>query len=188
MQIQKFDLSHLKSAVQSMTSPMKVHEFMEANPEPKGDAFWWALPKLQAYAESLNFPVSFRDPDELDQLYQLEKLLGIRKDRFCHGMAASKDEDYTEGVIYLHPESTVDENTRVLCHEIAHVLVAHTDNVANDEITAESTAHVVCKELGLNTWNFSMPYVTPHYHMDDGKFFDDDINTAANAILDGAFR
>ncbi len=67
----------------------------------------------------------------------------------------------TKGIVVL-TDSTPGQQFATLAHELAHAILHGADDhhdTATKEVEAESTAFVVCHALGLDTSNFTLPYV-----------------------------
>lgn len=175
----QFDLSTLQAAVKRMNDEDTWRQFRNDNPYTGGDKFSWALPRLARLAEQIHYPVRVQDPVTVHSSLA-SALVGGK----VYGLCRSETAEFTNGAIYLHPDNSPDENVRVLSHELTHAIVAHGHWEADDEITAETSAHIVCKNLGLDTWNFTLPYVALNYHPADGIFRPADIHMAVNRIME----
>jgi hypothetical protein len=174
----QFDLSTLQAAVKRMNDEDTWRQFRNDNPYMGGNKFSWALPRLARLAEQIYFPVMVQDPVTIHD--SLASDVGGK----VFGMCRSETAEFTNGTIYLHPDNTPDENVRVLSHELAHAIIAHGHWEADDEIIAETSAHIVCKNLGLDTWNFTLPYLAYNYYPRAGTFRPSEIHTAVNRIME----
>lgn len=168
-----FDLSHIRLKVREMNSEQLCFKWYKEHPiEPSGK-FSFLLPRLFKFAESMEHSVYIQDPQRFCGGRDVGKVLGLCQTDRWDG----------EGRIYLHPDLSADERCRVLIHEITHGLGASCSDFGTDEITAETVAHLVCREFGLDTWDFTYPYLAYHWHCKQGNFKTGAINLYANEIL-----
>lgn len=168
-----FDLGHIKAKVKEMDSQAKCNKWMDKHPDPVGEKFAWLLPRMFKFAESIEHEIYIQDPSRICPCPMRGKVLGLCRIDPWDG----------KGKIYLHPELSPDERCRVLMHECTHGLGANKGDDGTMEIIAECTAHVVCREFGLDTWNFTYPYLAYNYHVECGNFDENAINMYAKEIL-----
>lgn len=167
-----FDLKFFKHEVDKMDE--KTWYRRKEFPMPPGNGFRYLLDPLVNFANSINFDVVVQNPDPWS-CYD-GRTLGLCKKRISSSPS---------GMIYIHPEASSNEHVRTLCHELTHALGADRLDYGTEEITAETTAYTVCREMGLDTWNFSMPYAGYYRHCMNGRILTDDINLYATQILAG---
>jgi hypothetical protein len=141
-----------------------------------GDEFQWMIPRMEEYAQSINFIIKHEDPEPDGR----GKTLGL-----CRQSMLGWVLDEPKGTIYLHSDLSPNERLRVGIHELTHALGACNGDIGTDEITAESTTYLVCRELGLDTWNWSLPYISAQIHCYDGEFLMEDINNYVQTIKEG---
>lgn len=177
--MQTFDLNYLKKQADAMSK--REWEASREWAQPEGETFRYMINPLIGYAESIDFNVIFQDPS-----------IPLGEDLTLHGEVFGLcqrrppwDLSSGDGTIYINPKTTSNEKVRVLSHELTHALGANCDNYGTDEVTAEATAYAVCREIGLDTYNFSCPYVAFHRHLEDGAWFGNEINRYASEILNG---
>lgn len=172
-----FDLSHIKAKVSEMDEGSKWNKWRDDHPNHEGSMFAFLVPRLIKVAHSTEHMVHIKDPAKKMpyhmKLASTGKTLGLCQTSRWDGA----------GNIYIHPDLTPDERCRVLTHEITHAMGANGDSVGTNEITAECVSHLVCREFGLDTWNFSYSYLAYNWWCRGGNFREDDINNYANEIL-----
>ncbi len=84
--------------------------------------------------------------------------------------------------------------TKTLCHELAHVLLHEPAPVAvpraRAEVEAESVAYVVCQRAGMDSTDYSLPYVARWSGGDPAAVRDstERVVVTARSILDGLGR
>lgn len=171
-----FDLSEFKTEADKMTE--ETFRASKSWSEPSGHEFQYLIDPLEKFCRKMGFPVRIKNPDiVLGRSSLHDKTLGLcRRESFM---------PRSPGTIFIHPDTTPNERARLLCHELTHGLGANQLDDGTEEITAEATAFAVCREFGLSTWNFSMPYVAYHRHCEGGKFMQDHIDKYASEILGG---
>lgn len=98
--------------------------------------------------------------------------------------------DVKEQKIVINDEESQAQTIKTLVHEIAHSIL-HNDAFCEipkeiKEIQAESTAYMVCSEIGLDTSGYSFEYVARWAQMDMKKLRDqmDIVRKTADAIIE----
>jgi antirestriction protein ArdC len=110
-------------------------------------------------------------PEMLSGESERAKLLSDCLERFAVGRGATVERDPSlpaNGVYYPAAKKIVvnaalggDQATKTLCHEVAHFVADHTTSIRREdaETVAESAAFVVLRHFGLDTSQYSFPYV-----------------------------
>lgn len=136
----------------------------------QGDSHKHHMPALRDLADDLGFKVH-------DHMHpEFKDSLGLcRARRYMRG-----------GDIYLAPGEP-NNVFRTFVHELTHALGANRNRtpvgMATDEVTAEGSAFLVSRELGLDTTVFSFPYLS-YYLMDQhGKMDLPGMESYAERIL-----
>ena len=175
------ELAQLERAVQKVTNPSKFEDLMNECKVEKtpSDSLWWATPKLLEFADKIGYNVKYDDPVKVLPLR--EQVEFNSETSTMHGICVPWHKE-----IVIAPDDAKDFQVRTLVHELTHALGARTSSEGNDEITSETTAWLVCKQLGYDVWDFTLPYTAFHYWTEKGKFLTDDITKYTNRIL-GAF-
>lgn len=172
-----FDLSHIKAKVSEMDDKKLYEQWLKTHSDHQSSDFSFLLPRLFNVARKIGHDVLITDP--ITKLPYHMRRIGGKTLGLC------QTDDWTmTGSIYLHPELSSDERVRVLAHEITHGMGASRASAGTNELTAETVAHLVCREFGFDTWNFTYPYLAYNWWCEGGNFREDEINGYANAILD----
>lgn len=83
----------------------------------------------------------------------------VREHEFCgraHGEC-----DFAQRTIRIESTNPHAQRVKTLAHELAHALLhENADNRAEAELEAESVAYVVCRQLALDSGEYSFGYVT----------------------------
>lgn len=172
-----FDLSHIKAEVARMDEGNKWNKWRDDHPDHEGSKFSFLVPRLVKVAHSAEHLVHIKDPAKKMPLHMrfasTGKTLGLCQTSQWDGA----------GDIYIHPDLSPDERCRVLTHEITHALGANRGSLGTNEITAECVSHLVCREFGLDTWDFAYPYMAYNWWCEGGNFIQRDIDLYASEIL-----
>jgi len=112
--------------------------------EIQGDSLAWALQPLQQLASELGYTVVYR---------ALER---------GHGGSC----DPRAKVLTINCDQAVNAQVDVVCHELAHALVRHAHQegdpqmgYAEEELVAESVAHIAVSFIGLDSSASAVPYL-----------------------------
>lgn len=86
----------------------------------------------------------------------------VRPREANEGKAYGWYQQNTKAIVVVTDGRTRAQQFKTLCHEVAHALlhpIGEQHTQPEREVEAESTAFVVCHALGLNTGDYSFPYV-----------------------------
>ena len=169
------DLDVMKAEVAKVTSPyicQRLRDKSKADKEPSA-MLAWLRPKLVKMANDINFTVEFDNPRKILSPYQNRKMEGE-----LHGICDQKTRE-----IIIDPHRPHDFVTRCLVHELSHAMGVHSRHDGNDEVAAETIAWQVCKQLGYDAFDWSMPQVAVSHWMMGGRFQDHRIEHYTDRIL-----
>jgi len=112
--------------------------------EVQGDTLGWARAPLQQLASELGYRVEYRT--------------------LAHGHGGRCDRE--KKVITISDAQAVNAQVDATCHELAHALVLHDHQdgdlalgYAEEELVAESVAHLAVSFVGLDSSAFAVPYL-----------------------------
>lgn len=139
------------------------------NVDIQGDSHSQYVDSLVDFGESLGFDMILNDTT-------------IRGYGICYQRQHIVTGHLVPGTIKIAPGPD-NHTVRTLVHELTHGLGAVRDTDDTDEVTAESTSFLVCRELNLDTTEFAFPYVAG-YLQTGGRLKLNEIEGYANAILE----
>lgn len=138
----------------------------------QGDSHAYLIPTLCQFGKRIDYPVTLN----CEQVVEGERSAAIGA---CHTLVFG-----TGGSINISKRSVQPNNTvRVLIHELTHALGARGSFMPDDECTAEGTTFQVCRELGLDTSDFSFPYIANYYYPHCGILDIQEVDHYTNRIL-----
>lgn len=78
--------------------------------------------------------------------------------------AALGQTNFTTRQVLIHPELSAGQSAKTTAHELGHIVLEHGDANCADprsrkEVEAESLAFIICEAVGLDTSNYTFPYV-----------------------------
>ena len=130
--------------VQPLPPPAEPAPLTPPIAEVHGDSLAWALQPLEQLAAELGYSVVYKP---------LEK---------GHGGAC----DPAAKVLTINSEQAINAQVDVACHELAHALVRHDRQgddpqlgYAEEELVAESVAHIAVSFVGLDSSASAVPYL-----------------------------
>jgi antirestriction protein ArdC len=121
-----------------------------------------ALPKLTGEIDpSQDLPATFERLSQLAESLPCVSRVSVREGNVETGPRGWFDR--SDGSIVVIRQDNVPAMVKTLVHEVAHAILhgetGHHDRAQN-EVEAESAAFVVCHTIGLDTSEYSFPYVT----------------------------
>jgi hypothetical protein len=140
-----------RSQVEPLPAPAKAAPLDPPIAEPDGDTLGWTLPALTALATELGCTLIYEDHP------------------------AGRGGCFTPSTkqISMNRANAVNHQVKTLIHELAHALIHRPDpdgpelSYAEEEIVVESIAFSVVGGLGIDTFGYSIPYLTS-WSQDEG--------------------
>jgi hypothetical protein len=176
----RVNLTELVETVKSLDIPSKAKEMRDTYlSEKHSDNLWWVIPSMENLAARHGYQIVFSDdPFSHMDPHEAKLLMNGAAPEMLKGFC-----DVVDKKIVVSTDMCPDMSIRTLFHELAHMLGAKGDNYSTDEITAESVAYLVCKELGDDTLHFSAPYCACEWWSRNGKWDNKLIEQITNTIL-----
>lgn len=172
------EIKHLEREVVKVTTPNICQELRDKSKSDKEATNFldWVTPKLYSFADSIDYQLSVGDPYSVIDPFMALKLKSQGGELFgiCH---------LKKRKIVVSPEHQPDMQVRTMVHELAHAIGANSLHAGDDEIAAETTAWLVCKQLGFDAFDWSMPQIAVAYWSQDGTFDYGKINSLTNKLL-----